>query len=130
MSGFTCFSASYPKPEAIHDAGTEVLENDVRAGDQLEKRLAPACLLEVERDGALARILREERCAHEAAVEGRGCAKLPREIAARGRLDLDDVGAELGELIAAERPRQHICEVQYANPSRSPCMISPDAPPS
>ena len=51
-----------------------------------------------------------------ARVQGAVGAELAREVAAVGHLDLDDVGAEQGELVGAERPGENVGEVEDANP--------------
>jgi hypothetical protein len=48
-------------------------------------------------------------------VEPRVGAQLAREVAVLGHLDLDHLGAQQGELIGAQRPRQNVGEVQHAD---------------
>ena len=95
--------------------------NDVTA---LEKRLAAPGALEVQRDRALAGVLRQERSAHQAAVELGIGAELAGKIARPRRLDLDHLGAELRQLIAAEWPGQHIGEVENPQASEKPGHIA------
>ena len=64
--------------QAVHDAGAVVLHQNVRRFRQpLQKRDAFGGL-EVEGDGLLSRVLREEGDAHPAPVQLRICAQLPR----------------------------------------------------
>ena len=44
-------------------------------------------------------------------------AELARQVAAVGHLDLDDVGAEQGQLVGAERTGQDVGQVEDADPA-------------
>ena len=89
-------------------ARPEILDQDVAPGDEAQQRVLRAVVAEVEHDRALvARIgLPVQLLAAVAPVAQR---------IARRRLDLDDVGAEIGELegehVAGDQPRQ----VEHAN---------------
>ena len=82
-------------------------------------------VLQIERDRPLAGVLRQERSAHAAAVELGIGAELAREIAGARRLDLDHLGAELRQLIAAERSGQHIGEVENPQAREKPGHVIP-----
>src|SRR5262249_26099959 len=68
--------------------------------------------------------------AHMDAIESGIGAKLARQIAGARHFDLDDIGAKLGKLIAAEWTSQHIGQVEDAHtreksahrPSATPVM--------
>jgi hypothetical protein len=78
------------QPELAHDAGPEVLDENVRPRGEPHERLASLRRLQVEDDPALAAVHRGE-----AGAVGAGArAHLPRRIAAR-RLDLDYVRAHV-----------------------------------
>ena len=101
------------EPQRLERAGPVVLHEHISGGDQLLEDLAIAGLLQVERDRALVGGLRQEGGAHVAAVErlvGAGAAAL---VGIVGMLDLDHVGAQHGELIGRERPRQHVGHVDH-----------------
>ena len=101
--------------EPVHDAGPEILHHHVGGGDEpAERRLAPLRALEIDGDRALAGVLRQERRAHADPIEIGIGAELTREIARARHLDLDHVGAELGELIAAEGAGEHVGEIEDA----------------
>src|SRR5207249_4238958 len=91
-------------PEPVHDTRAEVLDDDVGAADEVEEYLAARCALQVEYQRALAAVPADEAEELE-----------PERIAAR-RLDLDDVGAELGEQQRTERTRDEIAEVEDTDP--------------
>ena len=81
------------EPEARQAAGLEVLDEDVGATGELVGEAAVLLALEVEGDGALVPV--------DGEVVGRGLAAHRRHpaagvVTARG-LDLDDLGAEVGE---------------------------------
>ena len=101
--------------ERLERAGPVVLDEHVGGRDQLLQDLAAALGLQVERDRALVRGLRQEAGAHLGVVQflvGAGRAALVRIVRI---VDLDDVGAEHGELIGGERPGQHMRHVDDAN---------------
>ena len=78
------------QPELSHDAGPEVLDEDVRARGEPHEGLPPGRGLQVEDDAALAAVE-----GGEAGAVGAGArAHLPRRIAV-GRLDLDHVRAHV-----------------------------------
>ena len=93
---------------AVHHAGAEVLQHDVAAPGQLAEDLDGARLAQVERDVALAAVLLRE-------VRGDGVDARERVAGhvALGRLDLDDVGAHVGQHPPAVRPGEHPREVQH-----------------
>src|SRR5450631_194123 len=81
---------------------------DVRTADQGQGQLETLGVLDVERDVALAALTAEER--------RRGHAHpVPRD-----RLDLDDVGAQIGEDHRAERSREVLAKVDDAYPVEGP----------
>ena len=96
-----------PDSEPLGRSGTQALNGDVRTLGQPQQRLAPAGILEIEGQRALAGVGGEE---HDAAPLEEPRAPVTRLVAAPGMLDLDDVGAEcrqdLGRRWAGERARQ------------------------
>ena len=95
--------------EAGHDAGTIVLDYDVRRPRQPFEDGAALAGLQVERDASLAAVDGVEA----GAVEAGRPRHLPRRVAG-GRLDLDHVGAEIGEQHRAERAGHHLRGVEDA----------------
>ena len=103
------------QPKPVHDAGAHVLEHRVGVFAQAEEGLAVGFVLEVERDAALVAVDAAEVTAVVAAsVDARlalggvdevlgNRRRRPRHVAGR-RLDLDHVGAEVGEDRRAEGP--------------------------
>ena len=82
------------EPEALDDAGPEILQHDVGLADQLSERGEVGRVLEVEREAFLGAV--------DGVEDGRipadlGVAQidLATEVAAVGPLDLDDAGAEV-----------------------------------
>ncbi len=106
--------------KAIHHAGPEVLDDDRRAVHEPPKHLLAAHVLEVQGDRALAGILGEERNAHELPIECRICAELARKITRLRDFDLDDVGAEVRELMTAERSGENVGEVKHTDSGEGP----------
>ena len=98
-------------PEPVDDAGTEALDHDVRRPREFEEQLDAIGLLEVQRHAALVAIDREEHRRDRAF----GRAERAGVVARAGVLDLDDVGAEIGEVQRAHRTGQQAREVQDAH---------------
>jgi hypothetical protein len=104
-----------PKAEAVHHAGAEVFDDDGRGVGKPQEHLAALRMLQVDRDRPLARVLREKRNAAAAPIQFRVRAELSRQIAGPVRFDLDHVGAQVRELMAAERAGEHVRQVQHAH---------------
>jgi hypothetical protein len=92
-------------PELRRDAGAVVLDEDVGALQQATQHVLPVRGPQVERDRSLAGVDREEGALEPDA----------KVVAAVGRLDLDDVGAEQTEVVRAERACVGVCQVDDAN---------------
>jgi hypothetical protein len=73
----------------------------------------PPPLLQVQRQRFLARVLRKKADAHAARRQRRIGAEVARQIAPPDGLDLDHLGAQMGELVAGERAGKHVREVQH-----------------
>ena len=99
--------------EPIHHAGAEVLDQHVGGRDEPLQHVLAAVGLQVERDRLLAAVLGQERRAHQLLVERRVGAELARQIAVLGHLDLDHLRAEQRELVGAERPGQHVGQIEH-----------------
>ena len=80
----------------VHRAGAEILDDDIGGARQPARRRLPVLGLQVERDALLVAVHRTER----AVVVG--LAPHPERIAAIRRLDLDDLGAQIGQQHAGE----------------------------
>jgi hypothetical protein len=89
-----------------HQARTEVLEHHVALLDQFERGRMALGRLDVEHDALFVAVERTE----EADAETRQLARL---VASR-RLDLDDLGAEVGQDHPAGRAHHHVRE--FDNP--------------
>jgi hypothetical protein len=102
--------------EALQHAGAEAVEHDVVALDEAEQGLLPLLVLEVQPDRPLAPVERkvERRAGSQpllllVAVERRGPADV---VAHAGVLDLQHLGAEVGEQQAAEAAGQEPGQVE------------------
>ena len=95
--------------ELRQHAGPVVLDQNVRARDELGEDRAVAVGGEVERDALLAAVQRHE--VGRLAVEER--PDLARVVAVSGPLDLDHARAELGQHQRAVRPRQHARQIDH-----------------
>ena len=91
-------------------AGAEVLDEHVALLGQGEQQLARLGLVHVEADVALAGVLLDE-------VAGEAVHPRVGEAGhvAIGRLDLDDLGAEVAEHPGAVRPTEHAGEIEHAD---------------
>jgi hypothetical protein len=102
--------------EAVEDTGAKRLEHDVGFAHRAQERLAPHVALEVQANRALAAVQRQEerglRRVLDAVVERRPGA----QVVAHSRvLDLDHVGAEVGEQQRAEAAGEQAAEVEDAD---------------
>ena len=105
------FQRLVTEPEALHDAGTELLDDDVGAFDERRQLLHCAGRLEIDRDAALSPVQKREIDA-VGAEPGRVRAHL---IAAAGALDLDHFRAGLGEDQRCKRAGKQRAEVEDAH---------------
>ena len=98
----------------VHDAGPEVLGNDIEFRGDLEKQFPPAWVLEVNRHRALVPVecMKRRRVVADEFTEHRHPA---HPVAGSRPLDLDDVGPQIGQCLGAERTQHHLCEVENAN---------------
>ena len=88
------------EPLLVQLAVAKIFQEHVGAGQQPVHGLAVLGLGEIEHDAALAAVeQRKERDSHAAEAAG---------LVAGGRLDLDDLGAELRQDHAAGRPHHHV----------------------
>ena len=87
----------------------EVLDHHVALLDELEEELLAFRLLQVDDDAALVAVQADE-IGGLAVLEGD--APAAREVAEAGRLELDHLGAEIGEHGRAERTCEGVREVE------------------
>ena len=99
-----------PEAEAHHDAGAELFDEDIGAFDQRPQPRRRAGSLEVDLDALLAAVEHGEQ---QAVIAG-ARASFAHGLAA-GALDLDHLGARLGEDEGGERPRQEGGEIEHAD---------------
>ena len=97
-------------PEPLGHSRTEVVHDDVRGLGEAEERPVAPVVLEVERDASLVAVQRVEvRALAADAATGHA----PREVWPLGRLDLDDVRAEVAQEQRAVGAGQHVREVEH-----------------
>ncbi len=101
--------------QRVERAGAIVLDEHVGCRDQLLQDFAAAFGLEIERDRALVRGLREKARAHLAVIQFLVGARRAALVRIVRIVDLDHVGAEHRQLIGRERPRQHVRHVDDAD---------------
>src|SRR6202035_922170 len=92
-----------------HDAGAEVLGDDVAVLDQPPRDLLALLGLEVEDKALLATVEQQEEEAIEVGVVH--VPQPPRPVAMRRPLDLDHLGAEPRQHLRARRPRLVVGEI-------------------
>ena len=109
--------------QPVHHLRPEILHQHVGAGDQLAQDLDALGLLEVDRQRALAAVGRYEQGGELAGRIDR-LAAAARDVAAR-RLDLDHVGALVGQEHRGKRPRHHAGEVDDPHPRQRTCHAPP-----
>ena len=96
--------------EPIEHTRPEVLEHDVGGGRETGDDVAAAVEAQVDGDASLPAVLLGE--VHREPADPR--LRRAGEVTL-GRLDLDHVGAEVGQRLAARRARQHPRQVEDAN---------------
>jgi hypothetical protein len=99
------------QPEAFERSGPEVLDQDVRAFEQSAEDGELVRAFEVERDAELVAV--QEPVVRARSVDER--AESAGVVSAR-RLDLDHLGAEIGEQHPAERSRKNTSELEDPDP--------------
>ncbi len=100
------------QPPLFHRAGLEVLHQDVGARQEAQQHLATLLLAQVEGDAALVAVHADE-VGGVVVVERRPPVA---HLVALRRLDLDHVGAVVGEDLGAVRPAQHAGQVDHLQP--------------
>ncbi len=103
--------------EALHRPGPEVLHEHVRARGDLPGGAAVVFVGQVQDDGAFLAVDTEEVGRFPVGVRG---TPGPGLVAAAGPLDLDDLGAEVGEQHGQVRRREHAAEVGHDDPGQGP----------
>ena len=98
------------KPQAIHHARAKILHDNVRFFDQPTNQLDRLLAFQVERQAALSGVELAEIGTLPIAQRGAE----PHVVAFR-RLDLDNVGADVGEQPSAIRAGQHDREIQHTH---------------
>ena len=99
--------------ELAEDAGAEILHHHVGAGDQPTGDLTAFLALQVDADRALVAVGAEIEAADPLAEDvGAGPAPFMRAI---DRLDLDHVGAHVGQILRARRTLQEVAKADDAN---------------
>ena len=99
------------EPELVHHAGPVVLDDDVALGGQVLGELQSRGCFEVDDDAFLAAVDRKEVVAL-AVAHRREAASF---VADTRRLDLDYLGAQIGQRQARGGPRQHPGEIEHAH---------------
>ena len=111
MRGLTAFDVGGAEPELVERARPVRLQKHVRFCRELAQDLDCLGLLEIEHQAALVAVERDEAHALAVADRRRGAA----HVALR-RLDLDDVGAHVGEQRAGERTGDEIRQLDDPDP--------------
>jgi len=109
----------------VETDGRELLRADavhqhVSGIHQPEKRGAGVGALQVQHHAALAAVDAEKDGPHAGLRAGSG----PTRRVALGRLDLDDVGAVLGQVLAGVRAEHHGAQVQHAHAGEGQVLVT------
>ena len=94
--------------EPVHGLRADRVDEDVGRVHQPPERLAGLLMLEVEADAALVAVADQEEGRHAGIAPRPGLAR----GVARGRLDLDDIGAHVAQQHGAVGAEQHGGEVE------------------
>ena len=99
-----------PDAHLLDDAGPQVLDQDVGIAREPLQLLDVGGVLDVDRDRTLVAVGRVKH--HRGVVDERR-APHPRVVAAVRLLDLDDVGADVGQDRAGQRTRQRLSDLDH-----------------
>ena len=105
--------------QAVHNAGTVILQNHVALGHQLAEHLFTGLALEVQDDAALVAV--EVHIIGAFAVDNGEVAA--GVIALAGTLDLDDLGAQIRQHHAAVRSGKHAGQIQHLHAGQQTFML-------
>jgi hypothetical protein len=109
-----------PEPEALHDARAEVLDHHVGLRGELLDDRDGLRVFQVQRQAALAGVELAEIGAVTLS-RGVGAQRVPQaHVVALGRLDLDDVGPQVGKQARAVGAGKHDGEVEHAHAGERP----------
>ena len=105
------------EPEAVERVGEEVGEEHVGGADEPEQQLAPLVRAHVEADAALATVRELHRLVHAAVGDPQDplAHEAAVAVAGDGVLDLDDVGAPVGEQRARHGDEEELRELHDAH---------------
>ena len=110
MPGFAAASASYVIPQRASVPGRKFSSTTSQPAGDAPRRFLPARFTQIDRDRAL--VASDRRPPQAATVDPHAVA--PHDVTDFGRLDLDDLGAEVTQHLARERPRDERAELQDA----------------
>src|SRR5690606_13284858 len=86
--------------QPVHDPGAEVLQDDVVFGEQLGEDLLAGLRFQVQRQGTLGAVLRQERYAQVPLAQRRARPQLASQVAAGLSFDLEYFGTHERQLIS------------------------------
>jgi hypothetical protein len=89
--------------ELLHDAGREIVGNDVAASDEPTREFLTSGIIEIDGDAALAAVsVGKVAAAIDARLPVAERPAAPQSIQPLGALDLDDLRAEIGQQLGRE----------------------------
>ena len=116
MRGFTSFKSLVRQPSRARLVAAEVRVDDVGGAHEILEHGARLGMAQIERDALLVSVERLEEERVLAFLERR---HVTADVTARSRvLDLDHLGAEVGELERAPRPRAELLDGEDADVSQ------------
>src|ERR1700751_3198781 len=95
--------------QPLGNAGAEAFNGDVGGSRELVYELAPLVRLHVDRDASLVAIGTQKHRAEAGRGKGWPAARL---VSLPHRLDLDDFGAEIAEILRAKRTCEHLRKIE------------------
>src|SRR5262249_47634085 len=108
-----------PKSESLHDAGAEVVHDDIGLLREPVDGLAAQRRAYIDRDALLVAVQAPE----DRALAARVAHVLSREIAGAGPLDLDDVGAKISQHLRGARPQLDLREIKHRDAAERRCVV-------
>jgi hypothetical protein len=100
------------EPQLLHRVRPEVLQHHVGDLDQLPENVPPLLTFQVKDEALLVAVQADEVRAAVLVVAAHEGAELPG-VVPDFALDVDDLGAQIGQIHAGRRRRQHVAQVHY-----------------
>ena len=105
------------QPQPVHHPRTEVLRHNVRRLHHATKHTLALIRAQIQRNAPLVSVQRQKAGGEPVLIP---TPHAPRVVPAARPLDLDNVGAHIGQQHRAHRPRHNLRQIQHLHPHQRP----------